>query len=90
MPDALAARLELAGSRLLDEETIYPRYHGFESYSWNCMNLGLGNVPRSPLPALAHMDPASALAEFDRVKAEAAEMIAALPSCYEYLASIND
>jgi flavin-dependent dehydrogenase len=90
MPDALAARLELAESRLLDEETIYPHYHGFESYSWNSMNLGLGNVPRSAPAALAHLDPSPALAEFDRVKAEAAEMIAALPSCYEYLASIND
>ena len=66
MPDGLAERLDLAGSRLLDEETIYPRYHGFESYSWNTMNLGLGNIPRTARPALKHLDPANAHAEFAR------------------------
>ncbi|WP_062346069.1 tryptophan halogenase family protein [Herbidospora yilanensis] len=90
MPEGLRARLDLADSRLLDEETIYPRYHGFESYSWNAMNLGLGRIPRTPAPALAHMDPANARAEFARIKAEADELVAALPSCHEYLAKIND
>ncbi|MFF4616655.1 tryptophan halogenase family protein [Nonomuraea jabiensis] len=89
MPDALAARLELAGSVLLDEETVYPHFHGFEPYSWNTMNLGLGNVPAAPRPALEHIDPAAARAEFARVRADAAAMVAALPSCYEYLAAIN-
>ncbi|MDI6105177.1 tryptophan 7-halogenase [Actinoplanes sp. NEAU-A12] len=89
MPDALGARLDLAASRLLDEETVYPYFHGFESYSWNAMNLGLGNVPAAPLPALKHIDPRNARAEFARLAAEADEMVAALPSCYEYLASIN-
>lgn len=90
MPDGLAARLELAQTQLLDEQTIYPRYHGFESYSWNAMNLGLGTVPRTPPAALKHLDPGPALAEFARLRAEAAAMVAALPSCHEYLASIND
>lgn len=89
MPDTLRARLELARTRLLDEETIYPNYHGFESYSWNAMNLGLGTVPRTPPPALNHLDPSRALAEFARLRAEAEEMVAALPSCYDYLAGIN-
>jgi Tryptophan halogenase len=90
MPDSLRARLELAGSQLLDEETVYPYYHGFESYSWNAMNLGLGNVPATPRPALKHLDPGNARAEFARLRADAESAVAALPSCYEYLASIND
>lgn len=90
VPEGLRGRLELAGSRLLDEETIYPRYHGFESYSWNTMNLGLGYAPRTPLPALKHLAPGRARAEFDRLAGEARQMVATLPSCYEYLASIND
>jgi tryptophan halogenase len=89
VPPGLAEKLDLAEARLLDEETIYPFYHGFESYSWNAMNLGLGHQPRTANPALRHLDPANALAEFDRLKAEADEMIATLPSCHEYLASIN-
>ncbi|KWT63826.1 tryptophan halogenase [Streptomyces albus subsp. albus] len=89
-PDGLAARMELAESRLLDDETVYPYYHGFESYSWNAMTVGLGHRPRRPHPALKHLDPSAALAEFERVRAEAREMVAALPSCHEYLASIND
>jgi tryptophan halogenase len=89
MPTGLAQRLELASSRLLDEETIYPYYHGFESYSWNAMNLGLGNAPRTPRPALKHIDPGNARKAFARLRREADEMVAALPSCHEYLASIN-
>ncbi|MFE1174111.1 tryptophan halogenase family protein [Streptomyces sp. NPDC058773] len=90
MPEGLRERLALAESRLLDEETIYPHYHGFESYSWNAMTLGLGHRPRTPHPALKHLDPARARAEFARIEAQAAEMVAALPSCHEYLAALND
>jgi 2-polyprenyl-6-methoxyphenol hydroxylase-like FAD-dependent oxidoreductase len=90
VPDGLAERMKLSESRLLDDETVYPHYHGFESYSWIAMSLGLGHVPRTAQPALAHLDPAEALAEFDRVQMEAKQFVSALPSCYEYLASIND
>jgi len=90
MPEGLAERLEISASHLLDEESIYPHYHGFESYSWNAMNLGLGHIPQHPRPALAHLDPTNARAEFARLRAEAETLVAALPSCYEYLASIND
>jgi hypothetical protein len=90
MPDSLAERLELAASHLLDEETVFPYFHGFETYSWNTMNLGLGVVPERARPALRHMDPAAAQAEFARLRAEGRQLVAALPSCYEYLASIND
>ncbi|GAA1937043.1 tryptophan halogenase family protein [Amycolatopsis minnesotensis] len=90
MPEGLRERMAIAETRLLDEETVYPRYHGFESYSWNTMNLGLGHLPRTPQPALEHIDAGLARAEFARLRAEATEMVATLPSCYEYLASVND
>ncbi|MER7583695.1 tryptophan halogenase family protein [Kitasatospora sp. NPDC097691] len=89
LPDGLAERLEVAASHLLDEQTIYQGYHGFEHYSWNTMLLGLGHEPRAARPALAHIDPTTARAELARIKADADRLVAALPSCYEYLASIN-
>lgn len=90
IPDGLNEKLELARSGLLDDETVYPFYHGFESYSWVSMSLGLGHLPRSAHPALKHLDPTNALAEFDSLKKEAEEMVGVLPTCYEYLASINN
>ncbi|MGI9062572.1 MAG: tryptophan halogenase family protein [Pseudonocardiaceae bacterium] len=89
IPDRLAERLEIASSHLIDEETMYPYYHGFESYSWVAMTLGLGLEPARPRPALGHVDPANAEREFARLKAEADEMVSALPSCYEYLVALN-
>jgi tryptophan halogenase len=89
MPEGLRERLDSARSHLLDEESIYPRYHGFEPYSWNAMLMGLGAGPERPRPALAHLDPANALREFAALKAEAEQMVAALPSCFDYLASLN-
>lgn len=89
-PDALLERLATASSHLLDEETIYPYYHGFEQYSWNAMSLGLGIIPETSRPAIRHMDPTNAKREFAKVKAEGEAMVAALPSVYEYLSSIND
>ena len=90
IPDGLAERLDIARSHLLDEQTIYPYYHGFEAYSWIAMTLGLGTEPDHPRPALTHMDPTNAKREFARLRAEGQQMVAALPSAYEYLASIND
>ncbi|QFQ99390.1 tryptophan 7-halogenase [Streptomyces phaeolivaceus] len=89
-PDGLVEKLDLARAKLFCEETIYPYYHGFESYSWNAMTLGLGHLPDAPHPALRHLEPANAVAEFARLKAEGEALVRALPSCYEYLASIND
>ncbi|MFD9815595.1 tryptophan halogenase family protein [Streptomyces sp. NPDC059080] len=89
LPDALAARLETGASHLLDEEAVYPYYHGFEQYSWITMMLGLGHEPARPRPTLAHIDPAGARAEWAKLKADAERQVATLPSCYEYLASIN-
>lgn len=88
-PEAVVERIETASSHLLDDENIYPHYHGFENYSWNAMNLGLGVMPPSARPAVRYMDPQAAEREFAKLRAEAEAMVAALPSCYEYLASIN-
>ncbi|MFI0486070.1 tryptophan halogenase family protein [Actinomadura sp. 9N215] len=89
IPDGLQERLATAASFPLDEETIYPHYHGFETYSWNTMLLGLGRRPSRARPALAMIDPSRATEELARIRADADQFVANLPSCYEYLASIN-
>jgi tryptophan halogenase len=89
IPDGLAEKLEIAGSMLLDEETIYPYYHGFETYSWNTMLLGLGQVPPASRAALPLIDANHAREHFDALVQEAKRVAESLPSCYEYLASIN-
>ena len=90
IPDGLQERLAVSRSHLLDEETIYPRYHGFEAYSWNAIQLGLGSESPVPRPALAHIDPANAKREFTHLAAEARKTVRSLPSCYDYLAAITD
>jgi tryptophan 5-halogenase len=87
IPDGLAARLGQAAP-LFDAGAIYPFYHGFEPYSWNTMLLGLGPRPAAR-PALALIDPARARAQFAAVRRDAAQLTAALPSCREYLDSVN-
>lgn len=87
IPDGLAEKLALASSMLLDENTIYSHYHGFEPYSWNTILLGLGRRPPAR-PALALMDPAGARAQFTAVQRDAKRLAAILPSCQEYLSSM--
>lgn len=89
IPDGLDERLAVASRRLLDPDDIYPYPHGFETYSWNVMPLGLGWGPHRPRPALAHMDPEAAKTEFATVRADAARLVDALPPVHEYLARIN-
>lgn len=89
LPDGLAERLELAASHLLDDRNIYQPYHGFEQYSWITMLMGLGHAPAGPRPALSHIDPTAARAELAALQNDAKRLVDALPSCYEYLASIH-
>jgi flavin-dependent dehydrogenase len=89
IPEALAEKLELAMSMLLDESSIPAQYHGFEVYSWNTMLMGLGAEPARPRPALGLIDPARARGEFAAVRRAADRLVAELPSCREYLASIH-
>jgi glycine/D-amino acid oxidase-like deaminating enzyme len=87
MPDSLATRIEGWRSKLPADDTIFPHYHGFESYSYVAMLLGLGGLPIRPLPALAYVDRAAALEEFSQVRKQAEILVHRLPSQYEYLSS---
>jgi Tryptophan halogenase len=89
IPDGLTERLSRARRLLFDEQTIYPRYHGFEAYSWNTMLLGLGCAPEAPRPALACLDPTPALAAMRELRDQSRQVVSGLPSCYEYLASMR-
>jgi tryptophan halogenase len=89
IPDDLEFRLAQWETLLPDDRTIYPHYHGFESYSWNVMTIGLGYQPRSARPALAHIDPARARAEFATTREQAAQLVEKLPSVREYLQHIH-
>lgn len=86
-PGRLAEFLAQAPS-LYDDGTVYPHYHGFETYSWNTMLLGLGHRP-GLRPAVALLDPAEAQAEFAAVRRDAERLTATLPSCRDYLDTIN-
>ncbi|MGW2158911.1 tryptophan halogenase family protein [Nonomuraea sp. NPDC001699] len=89
LPDGLAERLELWQARLPDNETIFPHYHGFESYSYIAMLLGLGGVPVQAPPALRHFDHGRAERELRLVREQAEALVANLPSQYEYIAALN-
>lgn len=90
MPDGLAERLDLWSSMLPDSSSVYPHYHGFESYSYNVMLLGLGgHVPRGHRSALDLLPPDAANREFAKVREQAADLVATLPSQAEYLAVLN-
>jgi len=89
IPETLASRLQIWRAELPDEGNIYPYYHGFESYSWNCLLIGLGRQPARPRPALAHLKPSTARAEFNRLREYESLMTETLPSCYEYLAQMH-
>lgn len=86
MPDALAERIEQWRTKLPDEDSVYPYFHGFEPYSYTAMLLGLGGLPTSPLPVLSKLDDTEVVKEFERVRQQAATLIDRLPSQYEYLA----
>lgn len=89
IPESLEEKLALAQVMLLDENTIYPRYHGFESYSWNTMLLGLGQRPVRAPAALYSMDQMPAKEKSDTIRRQAAGLVKSLPSCYEYLSTIQ-
>ncbi|MDT0464467.1 tryptophan halogenase family protein [Streptomyces gibsoniae] len=89
VPDGLAERIERWKSKLPTEETIYPHYHGFESYSYLAMLFGLGGIPLKPAPALSLMNDSRAAKEFQTVRDQARELVRRLPSQYEYLARMR-
>ncbi|MET8183826.1 tryptophan halogenase family protein [Streptomyces sp. NPDC005336] len=85
MPDGLAERLEQWRTTLPDENSVFPRFHGFEPYSYTAMILGLGGLPVRPLPALGRLDATAARHEFQSVRAQATALIDQLPGQHEYL-----
>jgi tryptophan halogenase len=89
IPDSLAERLEQWTTKLPDSETIWPHYHGFETYSYTSMLLGLGGVPMRPPAALDLIDGTGAAKEFELVRDQAKDLVDRLPSHHDYLASMR-
>ncbi|HWO66219.1 MAG TPA: tryptophan halogenase family protein [Umezawaea sp.] len=89
MPDALRERIEQWQVKLPDSDSIFPHYHGFESYSYNAMLLGLGGIPLRAPSALEHFDGIAAAKELSAVRDTAADLVENLPSQYEYFAHLR-
>lgn len=87
VPEELAERLSLWKHCLPTDRTISQNYHGFESYSYSVMLLGLGHRPECSLPVLNHMHDSKALAAFGMIGEQCLHLTSTLPSQYEYLSS---
>ncbi|PYP92250.1 MAG: tryptophan halogenase [Candidatus Angelobacter sp. Gp1-AA117] len=87
IPRELAERLNLWKHCLPTDRTINQNYHGFESYSYSVMLLGLGHRPEYSLPLLNHMHDSKALAAFDMIGEQSLHLTSTLPSLYEYLSA---
>ena len=85
IPDELMDRLKLWKTRLPNNKNINTKYHGFESYSYSVMLMGLGYRPENNLPILNHLSDEKALASFNEMKRRADYLCNTLPSQYEYL-----
>lgn len=88
VPEQLNEKLQLWKTRLPNTKSINPSYHGFESYSYSVMLLGLNHVPTSSLPALNYIDEQHAIHTFNAIKEKSTHLIATLPSQYEYLTHV--
>jgi len=89
VPDALAERMKLWSRRLPNAKNINTDYHGFESYSYSVMLLGLNYEPPASLPVLDFLDDRNALEMFRRIKQRTEHLVATLPSQYEYLSHVR-
>jgi tryptophan 6-halogenase len=88
IPDPLQERLCLWKTRLPNSRNINPKYHGFESYSYSVMLLGLGYRPEGSLPILNHFDDRNAMETILAIKKKTTVLCNTLPSQYEYLTSV--
>lgn len=86
--ESLRERMKLWEARLPNNRNINPNYHGFESYSYSVMLLGLGYRPQQNLPILNHVDSQKALSTFRAIKERANHLCMMLPSQYEYLSTM--
>ncbi len=89
IPADLRDRLDVWKHRLPNAKNINPAYHGFESYSYSVMLLGLNYKPQRSLPALDHMDDGNARLAFRALRERTERMVAALPSQLDYLTSLR-
>jgi len=89
IPEGVKEQLKLWRMRLPNNRNINPCYHGFESYSYSVMLLGLGYRPEHSLPALDHIDAQKALATFGAIKERTNHLCRSLPSQYEYLTAMR-
>lgn len=83
--DDVRERLTLWKHRLPSARTINPSYHGFETYSYIVMMLGLGIRPDTSLPILDLMEDTEAFEAFRRIQERATLLASTLPSQYDYL-----
>ena len=90
IPEALKERLKLWKARLPNNRNINQNYHGFESYSYSVMLLGLGYRPEHSLPVLDHIEGHQAWAAFRAIKKRADHLCRTLPSQYEYLTTMRN
>jgi tryptophan halogenase len=89
VPDRLREALDLWKARLPGPRTIPQHFHGFDTYSWVVMLLGLNRPPSAYHPILDSLDEAPARAMFQRIKQRAAYLVDGLPSQYEYLTHVR-
>ncbi len=85
LPEELADRMRIWKARLPGLRNIYQPFHGFDSYSWSVMLLGLGYEPESYLAALDHLDENKAREMFAQIRRKSEFLVKNLPSQYEYL-----
>ncbi len=85
LPDELSQRFKLWKKRLPNKKNINPYFHGFETYSYSVMMLGLNHVPENSLPIMEYMDDHKATAQFRSIKEKTELLNSTLPSQYEYL-----
>jgi tryptophan 6-halogenase len=86
--EELSERLRLWKTRLPNSKNINQNYHGFESYSYSVMLLGLNHLPENSLPVLDCMDEQNAIATFNAIKEKSHLLSTTLPSQYEYLTHV--
>jgi flavin-dependent dehydrogenase len=90
IPDSLSERLKLWKKRMPNARSINPSFHGFESYSYSVMLMGLNYLPENSLPALDHMDPTNAQRAFRALREKTNRLISQLPSQLEYLTYVRE
>ncbi len=89
LPESLEDRFALWKKRLPNARNINPSFHGFESYSYSVMLLGLNYQPEKSLPALDHIDPAGAHRVFRSMKEKTERLVSTLPSQLDYLSRVR-